>query len=401
MSMQPGRRQEMRSSPKSKRELQREALALSIRPVIESLEQRQLLTVNTAGLLDPTLNTSGFNSTAFGPSSNKAQAIAVDSLGYVLVGSSSTGSAELAQFSSNGSLTWSTSTAASTFGGNVVLNAVAIDASGNIVVAGQETKTGQSADFFVARYTSAGTLDTTFGPASQGFNTTDFNSDTDTGTSIAIDGSGNIYVAGTVTISGTGEFGIAKYSSSGAFVSQANEAVGTGAAQANAMVLDGSNLVVAGSAMDGGSDTDFAVQLFNTSLTAGTTTFTDISGSGSTDSANAIAVIPASGGNVVVAGDSAGKVTLAEYNSSGVYQFNVTTSTAAAVTGVAVQPGGAIVVAGTGTSGSNKTVVLARFIPSGGKRHPRHVIRIRRDRNLDLLLAAIFQCEQRGQRSHG
>src|SRR5205085_1470565 len=51
--------------------------------------------------------------------------------------------------------------------------AVALQSDGKIVVAG-EAYTGASYDFALARYTTTGVLDTTFGPGLTGMVTTDF-----------------------------------------------------------------------------------------------------------------------------------------------------------------------------------------------------------------------------------
>jgi uncharacterized delta-60 repeat protein/uncharacterized repeat protein (TIGR01451 family) len=79
--------------------------------------------------------------------------------------------------------------------GDANASAVAIDASGRIVVAGTSwsTATG-SLDFTLVRYQTDGTLDPSFGTG--GIVTTDFAQNHDYGTSLAIDRNGRIVVAG-------------------------------------------------------------------------------------------------------------------------------------------------------------------------------------------------------------
>jgi len=67
-----------------------------------------------------------------------------------------------------------------------------IDGSGNIIVAG-DVSNGTDLDFALARYTSAGVLDSSFGTG--GKVTTDFGGHNDIGYSVAIDGSNRIVVA--------------------------------------------------------------------------------------------------------------------------------------------------------------------------------------------------------------
>jgi uncharacterized delta-60 repeat protein len=88
-------------------------------------------------------------------------------------------------------------------GGYDFPRSIAIDSAGRIVVAGytQNSSNSQLTDFAVARYNTAGGLDTTFG--SGGKTTVDFNGDYDLGDSLAIDASSNIIVGGSARVSGS------------------------------------------------------------------------------------------------------------------------------------------------------------------------------------------------------
>ena len=100
------------------------------------------------------------------------------------------------------------------FGANDNVESVAIDDAGRIVVAGfAQGTTGN--DFALARYNgSDGSLDTTFG--TDGKVLTDFDSYSDYAQDVAIDGAGQIVVAGqTYQSGGTGyDFALARYNSS-------------------------------------------------------------------------------------------------------------------------------------------------------------------------------------------
>jgi uncharacterized delta-60 repeat protein len=96
-------------------------------------------------------------------------------------------------------------------------NAVLIDSSGKLVVAGVTGDGGEGNDFLIARFTSTGAVDTTFG-GGDGFATTDFNGTDDTGFGVAELSTGNFVVAGYAYDSeGNGDdFALASYTSAGA-----------------------------------------------------------------------------------------------------------------------------------------------------------------------------------------
>jgi uncharacterized delta-60 repeat protein len=75
---------------------------------------------------------------------------------------------------------------------------------------------GQNSDFLVMRLMPNGTVDTSFGPSATGLTYTDFCGGGDRPTSMAVDAAGNIVVAGGVDLgSGNINFGIARYTSGG------------------------------------------------------------------------------------------------------------------------------------------------------------------------------------------
>ena len=107
---------------------------------------------------------------------------------------------------------------------------------------------GSNYDFAIAKYTSAGILDTTFGTS--GEVTTDFGSGSDIPYGIALDSSGNIYLGGYAHNGSNYDFAIAKYTpagvldtsfnSSGALPGTATTGLGSGNDYVNGIALDSS-----------------------------------------------------------------------------------------------------------------------------------------------------------------
>jgi len=92
------------------------------------------------------------------------------------------------------------------------LNTIVITPSGNIVVAGNSSPNGHT-EFTLARYSSSGALDATFG--SQGIVTTDFNGLPTSIISLALQPDGMIIAGGTVPTNGNGDFALARYTANG------------------------------------------------------------------------------------------------------------------------------------------------------------------------------------------
>ncbi len=159
------------------------------------------------GSLDTTFGDSGRVLTSFSDSA-KAKALAIDSIGRIVVAGEAGGRVTLARYDSAGNLD-------TTFGGGGAVqisfsgsfaseaNAVAIDASGKIVVAGMVTQPSIPEDhmFALARFNENGSLDTTFNR--DGRVTTNYAENTEThyddleeANAVAIDANGKIMVAG-------------------------------------------------------------------------------------------------------------------------------------------------------------------------------------------------------------
>ena len=266
-------------------------------------------------------------------------------------------------------------------------NAMVVQSDGKIVVVGTTKEPNGSGgfrdgDFVVARYTTAGALDTDgtsgFGPASggsrPGYVITDIGSSSeDEALAVAMNGD-KIVVAG---YSGD-DFAVVRYDSAGVpdttFDTDGKvttSVTGTNAyGIASAVAMDGDKIVIAGLASDAdGADYDFAVLRY-TSAGALDTTFStdgidtiDFSADGHTgDSNDAKAVAVAPDGKITVAGFSlilGSYLAMARYNADGTLDTSFDTDGKTTLqhngsttngTAMALQPDGRIIVAGTNSS---------------------------------------------------
>jgi uncharacterized delta-60 repeat protein len=130
-----------------------------------------LVRYNADGSLDTSFGNSGKVSTAIGAGLDEARSLSLDTNGRIVVAGFTVNDSNtdfaLVRYNANGSLDTSFGTAGKVMtalsNGNDYSNSVTIDGSGRILLAGYaDNGTGQ-ADFAIARYTSNGTLDTSFG----------------------------------------------------------------------------------------------------------------------------------------------------------------------------------------------------------------------------------------------
>jgi uncharacterized delta-60 repeat protein len=206
--------------------------------------------------------------------------------------------------------------------------AVVIQPDGSIVVAGNTTLTATGQDFALARYTSAGVLDISFG-GGDGIVTTAVSaaSGFDTARAILLQPDGRIVVAGQA---GSSDFGLARYNSNGTL----DASFGTGGivitpllgfetATGLARLPDG-KLLVAGSTSSGPS-ASFVVLRYNVNGTVDTTfgsggmVFADVPGS---TGEQAIGIVLQADGKFVVGGHAgttatSGDFALARFNADG------------------------------------------------------------------------------------
>jgi uncharacterized delta-60 repeat protein len=328
--------------------------------------------------------------------SDEARAVAIQADGKIVVAGYSNGSGNfdfaLARYTTSGVLD-------TTFGGgdgkvttDIVTadadyaQAVAIQADGKIVVAGYSNGSGTN-DFALARYTTAGVLDTTFGGGDGKLVTDIVTADQDFAYAVSIQADGKIVVAGTSNGSGTNDFALARYTTAGAL----DATFGTGGKVTtdivtadndigSAMVIQADGKIIVSGRSNGSGSFDFALARYTTAgaldATFGTggKVTTDIV-TADTDIVNAMAID--ADGKIVVFGETNGAgagydFALARYTTAGA--LDATFGTGGKVTtdmgadygyAVAIQADGKIVVAGTSNGSGTNDFALARYTPAG------------------------------------
>ena len=185
--------------------------------VIGDAQNFALARYTSSGVLDTSFGTAGVTTTAIGTSAS-INSIALDSQGRIIVGGRATiggaGKFVVARYTSNGVLDTSFGTAGltpTTIGDSASINSIALDSQGRIVAGGSDTIGGAN-EFALARYTSSGVLDASFGTA--GVTTTLIGTSANIN-SIALDSQGRIVASGSATIDGANKFSLARYTSSG------------------------------------------------------------------------------------------------------------------------------------------------------------------------------------------
>ena len=153
-------------------------------------------------------------------------------------------------------------------GQNEAAYAVTFDGSGNIFVAGYSNN-GSDRDIIVRKYDANGDLDTTWGDSDSGMVTFD-GGDTDRGNAVALDAAGNVYVAGFSFNGSDNDLVVRKYDANGDLATGWGDGDsgmvtvdGGGTDAGNHLAIDAAgNLFVAGHSSNG-SDEDFFVQKYD------------------------------------------------------------------------------------------------------------------------------------------
>jgi uncharacterized delta-60 repeat protein len=177
-----------------------------------------------SGARDTSFGKNGKVLTDFG-ATESASAIAIQPDGKLVVAG---GRFDLARYTTTGALDTSFGTDGKVethFGPHRAdyAQAVAIQPDGKIVVAGRSGFIGGNSDFALARYTTSGTLDTSFG--TNGKVLTDFGSSVDgQADAVAVQPDGKIVVAGSTTGPKMNKFALARYTTNGAL----DKSFGTG-----------------------------------------------------------------------------------------------------------------------------------------------------------------------------
>ena len=223
-----------------------------------------LVRLTSAGLLDTSFGNGGVVSTDFGGSDLGVELKIDDSERILLVGLAGSNFG-LARYTSAGVLDsafGSGGKVTTDFGGADTGWTLAFDNEGGIIVAGWSNN-----DFALARYSGSGVLDTGFG--SGGKVTTDFHGNTDECWSVVVDSIGNIILAGlaqTSTSESSSNFALARYTSAGILDAtfgsggKVTTDFNGGADHISCLGLDSAgNLIAAGRAAQTGTDSNFAV----------------------------------------------------------------------------------------------------------------------------------------------
>lgn len=171
------------------------------------------------GSADTSFGTIGSATASLGSVADDVYAVDVqDDGGYVVVGTTSGTSDDVAvaRFTASGALdsSFGSGGVAVTDAGSLTSDhghAVAVQPDGKILVAGSSATT--AADFLLARYTSAGALDTSFG--SGGIVTTSFGSGHDDAYGMALQSDGRIVLVGRTANGATFDWAAARYTVTG------------------------------------------------------------------------------------------------------------------------------------------------------------------------------------------
>ena len=258
--------------------------------------------------------------------------------------------------------------------------AVVLQPDGKIVAAGTGTP-GATSDFALARYEEDGELDPGFGSGGR------VSTDLETGEiafAVALQSDGKIVAAG--FISGD-DFALVRYNVDGSL----DSSFGSGGKvltdfqtvdEAFAVALQPDGKIVAGGFSDPGANTDFALARYNvdgsldSSFGSGGKVLTDL-GAMSSDRIRAVAVQP--DGKIVAAGisNARGSSDFAvvryrkdgsldrRFGSGGRVLTDLGSSSSDAAHGVALRPGGRIVVAGVSDAGGSSDFAVVRYRRDG------------------------------------
>jgi uncharacterized delta-60 repeat protein len=281
-----------------------------------------LLRYNPDGTLDTTFGTGGEVTTDFGGHDTVTGLAVLPSGKLVAAGftSTSVNSFALARYEPNGTLdtTFGTDgTVTTSITGNDHATALAVQPSGKLVVAGFSVVNNGEGEFVLARYDRDGALDTGFGTG--GTVTTAFAGSASGAHAVVAGPDGKITAAGNA-----GGLALARYNRNGTLdntfgtggevVTSAGERVGG----ASALVLDGNELVAAGSGALPGSGTGFGLARFNPDGTLDTTfgsggAITTSIGTNSPPSASAQALAVQPDGKLIAAGEAVNTATHTDF----------------------------------------------------------------------------------------
>ena len=292
------------------------------------------------GVLDTSFGTSGFTTTTFGPTdpSGTVASITLDSQGRIIAGGSAliggVNKFVLARYTTNGALDTSFGTSGFTTtspGSNDTVRSIALDAQGRIIAGGSSLIGGVN-KFVLARYTTNGALDTSFGTS--GFTTTTPGTN-DTIVSITLDSQERIIAGGQSWI-GSNKFALTRYTANGALDTSFGTSGFTTTTPGTddgiySITLDSQERIIASGGAQVGGNYTFALARYTTNGTLDTSFGTsgfNTSTKGSSDGSSSVALDVK--GRIIVAGvakiDTVNKFALARYTADGALDTSFGTS---------------------------------------------------------------------------
>lgn len=239
--------------------------------IINSVTSLLLARYSSAGVFDNSFGNNGVVTYLSGPQSN-ASAVAIDSSGNIVVaGNDGSNNIILLRYTTAGILDTSFGSggvATLAIGDGSSTAAMVIDANDKIVVAGNSVING-IVNLFIARFNSDGTLDTSFGTSS-GYTTITSNNSY-SGTSLAIDLNAKLVVVGSVSTNNGSDFLIVRFDTNGQLDTSFNTTGvvttninGNNQSNALSVVIDSFNRIVAsGSTINNNNNTDVVVRYNN------------------------------------------------------------------------------------------------------------------------------------------
>ncbi len=175
-----------------------------------------LVRYNADGTRDQGFGSGGIVTTDLGTRSDDARALVIQPDGRIVVAGSAGEDIGLARYTSTGTLDATFGqggTAVTDFGSEDVANGVALTSGGHIAIAGYTLGPHVDRDFLLARYTAAGTLDTAFGD--HGTVKTDLGGGDDFAENLLVDTQGRIVVVGRAGSATILDMALARYNADG------------------------------------------------------------------------------------------------------------------------------------------------------------------------------------------
>ncbi len=279
-------------------------------------------------------------------------------------------------FGSNGLVVTNYGSASAT----TIAQAVGVDSSNNIIVAGYTFDSTSGTSIIIARYTSSGVLDSSFGT---GGIATLYIGGGASANALVVTSTNEIIVAGVAVISGNVELMLAKYTTSGALdTTFGSSGVVTGSIEngsiLNAVTLDSSNnIVAAGSVLNGSFVNQYLITRYSPTgvvdTSFGSSGFV-VGSIGSSSNAQAVAVDGS--GNVLIAGVTTGSTNQAllvrctstgaldtTFNGTGIVTQLVNSSTN--FTGLALQSSNGYILAAGYSNDDIQRSLVSRYTTSG------------------------------------